>query len=490
MFVGLTGHRITLHHNCLRLLLRGQVRVILSLWSRLFKAQELDYIHRLILHEKAHFLWEHLFDEQLKEDWIERLAVGLRTRMTLTAGLRQNKLNLYLLMRMPRIQMKIWQRASVFILCVRTNSDHVRLLNTNSLKIALCTARVIFHRYARILTFEVYNLYPDYVYPGKIIRVDIDVQGAPEEDKIVTVEIEIYKESEQDSTQAAPIGVFSPKGTSFYVWVYPVSFDGRSVKTSHILRGVTKVSKYAASGYWAPDTITLSDPHGNQRLESQTEFGWKLYIDNSLADTDPPQYVPNSMRLLLSKAKTKNGKPYQIVTANWQVIERTGLSFVRGFMNDTFSETYSRVGDGKYDKDTNTASINFAFPDYMPGGIYELNKITMKDIAGNKSDVYFTDDPNDEPPQTIQIQTSNPDFESPVLDINNITITAEPTKPDSPNGETIVDITFKVKDDISGYHISVLRLRDPQGLTHHFYHYRADFFEIYFTGDPHHLPRI
>ena len=36
-----------------------------------FKEQGLDYIHRLILHEKAHFLWEHLFDDQLKQDWIE-----------------------------------------------------------------------------------------------------------------------------------------------------------------------------------------------------------------------------------------------------------------------------------------------------------------------------------------------------------------------------------------------------------------------------------
>ncbi len=29
------------------------------------------YIHRTILHEKAHFLWAYLFDDQLKQDWIE-----------------------------------------------------------------------------------------------------------------------------------------------------------------------------------------------------------------------------------------------------------------------------------------------------------------------------------------------------------------------------------------------------------------------------------
>ena len=36
-----------------------------------FKEHSLDFIHRLILHEKAHFLWAYLFDDQLKNDWIE-----------------------------------------------------------------------------------------------------------------------------------------------------------------------------------------------------------------------------------------------------------------------------------------------------------------------------------------------------------------------------------------------------------------------------------
>ena len=46
-------------------------KAILSSWNLLLRNKGLDYIHRLILHEKAHFLWEHLFDDQLKQDWIE-----------------------------------------------------------------------------------------------------------------------------------------------------------------------------------------------------------------------------------------------------------------------------------------------------------------------------------------------------------------------------------------------------------------------------------
>ena len=42
------------------------------------------------------------------------------------------------------------------------------------------------------LTFQVLNLFPDYTYPGKIVRVAITVEGAPEEDKLCTVEIQLH----------------------------------------------------------------------------------------------------------------------------------------------------------------------------------------------------------------------------------------------------------------------------------------------------------
>ena len=90
----------------------------------------------------------------------------------------------------------------------------------------------------------------------------------------------------------------------------------------------------------------------------------------------------------------------------------------------------------------------------------------------------------DEPPATIEIQTTNPDSTQPVLDINRITIQAEPTQPHMPNGETRVDIIFRIKDNISGYASTDMLLRDPQGGTHFFRHYDVDFWDIYFSRDP------
>ena len=72
-----------------------------------------------------------------------------------------------------------------------------------------------------------------------------------------------------------------------------------------------------------------------------------------------------------------------------------------------------------------------------------------------------------------------------MLDLNQITIQAEPTNPEAPNGETQVDINFRVKDDISGYRSTDLYLRDPNGVMHHFRHYDPkDYYKVYFTRDP------
>ena len=76
-----------------------------------FKGQGPAYIHRLILHEKAHFLWEHLFDDQLKQDWID-LGDGTRTPMTRTAGRRQSSSSSCQPMPTAGIPTRTWRRAS------------------------------------------------------------------------------------------------------------------------------------------------------------------------------------------------------------------------------------------------------------------------------------------------------------------------------------------------------------------------------------------
>ncbi len=459
-----------------------------------FKGLGSDYINRLILHEKAHFLWEHLFDEQLKQDWIE--LGGWYENSDDQDGWSTTKQHEFVSAYAHGVNPNEDMAESISFYIV--NPDKLRSRAPD--KYQFVQDRIMhgtryISKIREDLTFEVYNLYPDVVYPGRIVRVDIQVIGEPMEDKKIVIELELHKTGDQDDAQASQIRVISPKGTFFEIWLYPIGSDGESVVlASHLLRGEITISRFVADGYWGPDAITLNDAQGNERHQSQVDYGWKLYMDNPLADDEAPNYVKNSMKLSVSDSM-EDGRRYQILTARWQILEDNDVTSIYAQANDLNDETYSRRTEkyGTYNKETGEATVELIIPDYYQTGTYAVNYISMIDIGLNERGVYFTNADGslrqeqeiiDEKPTTIEIQTINPDSTPPVLDLNRITVTAVPTNPDEPNGETQVDITFRVKDDISGYLNTVMYLRDPHGVTHFFEHQHVEYYNIYFSGDP------
>ena len=459
-----------------------------------FQEQGTDYIHRLILHEKAHFLWAHLFDEQLRQDWIQ--LGGWYENPDDANGWSTTKQTEFVSAYAHGVNPSEDMAESISFYIV--NPDKLR--SRSPAKYQFIQDRIMhgtryISRIREDLTFEVYNLYPDVLYPGRIIRVDIQVNGEPETDKEIVIELEIHRTGDFGTAQASRVRIFSPQGTFFDLWLNPIGPTGkRSVDASHILRGQTTLSRYAAAGYWGPDAITLRDAQGNERHQSQTDFGWKLYLDNPLADNEAPVYVRNSMRLSLSEGM-ENGRSLQILTARWQIFEENQVKRVYAQFNDGNSETYSRRAEdwGKYNPQTGQATVELKIPDYYQSGAYELNYIRMEDVGLNARGVYFTDPGHalrdeqeilDEEPATIEIKTTHPDSTPPVLDLNRIAVKAEPTKPGAPDGETTVDITFRIKDDISGYSKTDMYLRDPHGVMHLFRHYHSEFHNPYFSGDP------
>ena len=105
----------------------------------------------------------------------------------------------------------------------------------------------------------------------------------------------------------------------------------------------------------------------------------------------------------------------------------------------------------------------------------------MQDIAGNPRPVNFTELSED---HTILITTENPDAKAPYLDVNNISISAIPTFPQEPNGETSINILYHAKDDKSGLGLVTYTLRDPQGIEHTNYHYHENTYSLFFEGKP------
>ena len=168
-----------------------------------FKGGDSDYIHRLILHEKAHFLWDHLFDEQIKQDWIE-LGGWKKDKDEWYTTKQTEFVSDYAHDHNPNEDMA----ESISHYIVRPD----KLRSRSPAKYEFIQNRIMhgtryISRIREDLTFEVYNLYPDYIYPGQIIRVDIRVDGEPEEDKLVTVEIEIHGESNFDTARSLYVNV-------------------------------------------------------------------------------------------------------------------------------------------------------------------------------------------------------------------------------------------------------------------------------------------
>ena len=144
--------------------------------SKAFVSGNLSDTRRLILHEKAHFLWAYTFDQTTKDDWADlgdwfldpTSASGWSTTNT------TEFVSAYAHLKNPNEDMA--ESIAIYL----TNPD--RLINVSQKKYEFIRDRIMHGtRYVSIiredLTFTVYNLYPDYTFPGKIIGLDLKVEG-------------------------------------------------------------------------------------------------------------------------------------------------------------------------------------------------------------------------------------------------------------------------------------------------------------------------
>ena len=158
--------------------------------SKAFIGGNLSDTRRLILHEKAHFLWAYTFDQTTKDDWAE--IGGWFEDPTSGSGWSTYNttefVSAYAHAKNPNEDMA--ESIAIYL----TNPD--RLINVSQKKYEFIRDRIMHGtRYVSIiredLTFTVYNLYPDYTFPGKIVELDIQVEGASEEGKTITMKIRL-----------------------------------------------------------------------------------------------------------------------------------------------------------------------------------------------------------------------------------------------------------------------------------------------------------
>ncbi|MDR0682685.1 MAG: InlB B-repeat-containing protein, partial [Dysgonamonadaceae bacterium] len=440
---------------------------------------------RLILHEKTHFLWAFSFSEEIKNDWIE--LGGWYKDPNAAEEWSTTKdtefVSAYAHAKNPDEDMA--ESVAHYL-------KNPELLQSRSMpKYEFIRDRIMHGtRYiSKIpdhLSFEVLNLHPDYDYPGKIKRLEVKVEGAPEEDKTVTVEIELnHLEGFDDGATHAFTRITSPifidtegeKRSQFTdITLYPVD------NNPHILRGSVPVSKYSKSGYWVAGDIVVTDLQGNQRFEGRNDCVWNMYVNNPLEDLEAPKYISGSLDYHLTDTIVE-GHSAQNLKMTYHVTDNIGIATVYGAIIRG-TAAHSTECYGTHDATTETATMDILITEYYPHGYYYAVSAIFYDSARNDRYVYFSDSPQDEPIKKIYITTPDPDEEAPEVDLNRITVYAEPTNKEAPDGETLVTINYYAKDNKSGLGIVSYCLRDPQGINHFEYHYHRNFHTTYFDGDP------
>ena len=481
---------------------------VIEWMEKAFNSGNIGDLHRLILHEKAHFLWEYTFDQNLKDDWAEiggwfkdpTSASGWSTSNT------TESVSAYAHLKNPNEDMA--ESIAFYI----TNPD--KLLNVSVKKYEFIRDRVMHGtRYvAQIredLTFTVYNLFPDYTFPGKVTSIEVEVTGEADEDKQVKITAKLNSEDpDYDGASSIYARFTSSIGTIHDIGLSPVNGSLDSV-----LVGTTTFNKLEKAGYWTLSSFNVYDKVGNKRLENTTTLGLKLFINNTLEDVIPAQWNYDlEMRVVKDKFnggnidgtfRNENGTEMQAIELTGSVyenrnMERAGFRIINPTLDDPNAQVYERqswvsefykekVVNDDIPKENEYESNKYiraymGIPDYYPSGYYSISMMNFFDKAGNLSDTYFVRDTSDyfidksmklkqfkDVRDSIYVKTEYPDYKKPEIDINNINITAEPTNPKAPDGETQVDITMLARDisDYPGYEAGVyaidIRLRDPLG---------------------------
>lgn len=365
------------------------------------------------------------------------------------------------------------------------------------------------------LTFEVFNLYPDYTYPGKIKSLDVVARGAPEEDKEVTITISIHaldcgEVSGDNCFEGAEYAQFRlqsrllPDGSRQEVPLLLRPRGWPTTQVSDVLEGTVTFNKLQAAGWWQVAQISLVDQVGNERQLRQAsgDFGWKLYINNPLEDVVAPRYVAESASLELLEPGDAGISPgvggeNRELKLSWRMIEenlpmsngpcQASLVYEEGPGKGLVSSFglvggYRVLSDPQPDNATMECVARWIITPYFPTGLYSIGALYTDDQAGNRREIRLSPQgkiAGTERAPEVQINSARSDIVAPRLNIDPcqtdelseqcLRVVAQPTNPSNPDGETIVELYYWAWEDAPSTNQSGLGrvdfwLRNPLGV--------------------------
>eukprot|EP00397_Hematodinium_sp_SG-2012_P003519 GEMP01003527.1.p1 GENE.GEMP01003527.1~~GEMP01003527.1.p1 ORF type:complete len:901 (+),score=151.82 GEMP01003527.1:76-2778(+) len=463
-----------------------------------------EYVFRLILHEKGHFVYDEptFINESLKVKW---RALGGWYKDPSGKWTTKDELSFvsaYAHLKNPNEDFA----ESLATYIRQPNLLRERAMGKYDFLLKHIARGVQYeHRYSDDLTFMVFNLWPDADPPGRVQKLNVDVDGNPEEDKTITLTIKLEKVTAggTDSASKATLRLrHIEKTVPTYtdMSLYPVD----EVSDFHVLRGQVTLSKYVPRGDWVTDQIAIRDTVGNERFVRTTDLGWQCVVNNPLEDREPPSYIPLSLTQSTTEAGVSNA---QSVVLRWRVKEAHMLEdncfatlLPPQQPSDEGIQAYGISEQGLWENENApvssgifTCKVEFHIPAFLRTGMYEVGIVSMKDQAlYHVTQTFHSTRKIDrqgrymEPALTFFVHTAASDDMPPRINRNSIKVSARPYDPNTHDGETLVEISVDIRDvGSSGVGAISYAFINP---LHHLttgYIYHANFHGVKpYIGDP------
>ncbi|MCC7071561.1 MAG: hypothetical protein IT383_09570 [Deltaproteobacteria bacterium] len=427
-----------------------------------FSSAQADYIHRLVAHELSHFVyrlledidvvtWESLslWQEVAPDHWVPGTATNFVSDYAHDINPDEDfaeSLSFY-------IYDPDWVRT-----IAPTKYEFIRGVVDGYEYVLILDDRVV---------FQVFNLYPDITFPGRVVRVTNTV--ARDEDGAHHAKLVLNIHQPPYESTIAYARLFAPDGENFRdVYFYPDEVDPSQLVADLVF------GPHDPDGYWSCPNITIQEWGSNNTTHlAQNDFGWLLWFHNDVVDTEAP--VPDLPHVTGSAQKI--GDEYIItVTAP---VEDQQMNDVTGFAELVHYESGQKISEyATWNESAGILTWVFVVRPYRAAGTWTFRTFSISDVSGNwgRYDLF---------PDVLEFvaDTAHPDHTPPLLDQDALSASAEPTNPEAPNGETFVTITYRARDDIAGLGTVSFRLLKPSGDTLFDYHLHDNFYTPYFDGD-------
>ena len=289
--------------------------------------------------------------------------------------------------------------------------------------------------------FEVLNLSPDFTKPGMIKRMEVIVEGASDEDKKITINLEIDDRAGDDaSAETGQIRFRNYRGSHL------IQTDEKGFS----FRSTYYVYKRELINELLLESITLTDSHGHELIQTGEDIPFVCRFNNSASVTIAPELVGNP-----TSAEFTDDRVFAM---NFQVILETDECYLyrprkasvrfqikQDFRhsNTTAWSTYRSKAEliGKTEDGRSIFDVNFEGKFSGSGRYGEFTAREIRIWDGKHFDLPFSpitlfkEPPAEKPPVA---ETTKPEVERETL-----VVQAEPINPITPNGSTRVTMSFR-----------------------------------------------